>query len=91
MADRKFQVRVYRQADRDLVRARAKELDFVVEASNVDKASAAARAYLEDRKLAVRAVNHAPGDVVRATIRGARVGAPATIVAKVVTPRKRVG
>lgn len=91
MADRKFEVRVYRQADKDVVRARAKELDFTVDASNVDKAAAAARAYLEDRKLAVRAINHAPGDIVRATIRGARAGAPATVVAKVVTARKRVG
>jgi hypothetical protein len=90
MAERSFRVLVYRQGAQERERARAADLDFSVTASSVDRAAVLVRAGLEARHLAVRAVNHAPDDVIRATVFGPRTGAPATIVAQLHTAKARV-
>jgi hypothetical protein len=91
MADREFNVKVYRQADGSAERPRVPDLDFKLQASNVDKAGSLARARLEDQGLSVRMINHSPNGVILATVRGARKGAPATVVARVVGDRKKGG
>jgi hypothetical protein len=89
-AERAFKVLVYRQAAGEQARLRAADLDFDVHARTVDGAATLAREHLSASKLAVRAINHAPGDVIRATVYGPSEGAPGTIVARLATATRRV-